>query len=369
MRVPLYRGISDEILALINSGELRCGERIYSSREIVEKYGVSQITALRVFKELVASGLVVRRNGLGYFVRGVEEKGRGEYVFCAFRPPRQINFTDNYGTRIFFGIVSGCALSGQSLMLSRHTQAIRFQNLLQTTEETARAVAAEIDSNIESLGGILLDMRFSDEHIAKHILPVAGNCPVVVIGRDSDLPLFTCSRPLKSCASEVANLAVNSSAEHFFLFPLTGVYDSQFFCSCVEKELLRLGVAANHIQVVEDGLQNQNRDLEIYDEIVQFVQSHPKKLMLISSGDHWSLALLKSLRAKGVELGRDVTLISLDGLEGISAFAPRITSINFFPERMGELAVEIVLSGNHTVKRSYFTDYKVELNETCFFRD
>ena len=369
MRVPLYRRISNDILSLIDSGKLCCGERIFSSREIIEKYGVSQITALRVFKELVASGLVVRRNGLGYFVKGVEEKQQGGRIFCAFRPPRPINSTDNYGTRIFLGIVSACAVAGQNLLISRHTQAFQYQTLPQTIDETLRAVAAEIDGNIASLSGILLDMRFTDEYVAKYVLPVAGDCPVVIIGRDSSLPVFTCSCPMESCSSEVANLAVNSLAEKFLLFPLQGAYDSQYFCSCVEKELLRLGVTAKQIQVIEGGLLSNSRDSEIYGEIVKFVQAHPRKLMLISSSDHWSLVLLEGLRAKGVELGRDATLISIDGMEGINTVSPRITSINFSPERMGELAVEVVLDGNQTVKRKYFTDYKVELNETCFFRE
>ena len=73
MGIPVYRVITDHLLQAINAGKLKPGDRIASIRELSAEYHVSQITVLRVFKELARTGKIVRRDGLGYYVKGAEK--------------------------------------------------------------------------------------------------------------------------------------------------------------------------------------------------------------------------------------------------------------------------------------------------------
>ena len=65
---PMYLQISDIIRELIENGDLSQGERIWSEREIMEKFEVSRNTAQGAVEELVRNGLVRRIQGKGTFV-------------------------------------------------------------------------------------------------------------------------------------------------------------------------------------------------------------------------------------------------------------------------------------------------------------
>jgi TRAP-type C4-dicarboxylate transport system substrate-binding protein len=70
---PLYRRIHHELRHKIVTGKLLPGEPVPSEKDIAKKYGVSRFTIQQVFRLLVQEGLVIRRQGLGTFIRELEE--------------------------------------------------------------------------------------------------------------------------------------------------------------------------------------------------------------------------------------------------------------------------------------------------------
>ncbi|WP_154066584.1 GntR family transcriptional regulator [Enterococcus gallinarum] len=72
---PKYLVIKNELKQEIVTGKFHSGERFYSESEIIKKYNVSSITAIRALKELVQDGYIVRYQGIGTFVsRARKEK-------------------------------------------------------------------------------------------------------------------------------------------------------------------------------------------------------------------------------------------------------------------------------------------------------
>lgn len=65
---PPYRRIADEIAQRIAGGDPAPGERVPSTRQIVERYGVAMATASKVLAELRHRGLVHARPGVGTVV-------------------------------------------------------------------------------------------------------------------------------------------------------------------------------------------------------------------------------------------------------------------------------------------------------------
>ena len=55
---PPYRRIAVEIAERIAAGEIAPGERVPSTRQIIERYGVAMATASKVLTELRLQGLV-----------------------------------------------------------------------------------------------------------------------------------------------------------------------------------------------------------------------------------------------------------------------------------------------------------------------
>ncbi len=66
--VPLYYRIREDLRELIDSGQLRPGDRLGSERELSEHYGVSSITVKRAVLDLAGDGLLYRVPGKGTFV-------------------------------------------------------------------------------------------------------------------------------------------------------------------------------------------------------------------------------------------------------------------------------------------------------------
>lgn len=66
--VPYYRQVQDQIAALIQSGQLKPGDRLPSVRDLAKDLLVSLITIRRAYSELDQAGLIVRKQGQGTFV-------------------------------------------------------------------------------------------------------------------------------------------------------------------------------------------------------------------------------------------------------------------------------------------------------------
>ena len=65
---PLYALIKHHIVDAIRDGEMGPGDRVPSEAELVERFGVSRMTANRALRELQSEGIVTRRAGVGSFI-------------------------------------------------------------------------------------------------------------------------------------------------------------------------------------------------------------------------------------------------------------------------------------------------------------
>lgn len=66
-----YQTIVMDIRHKISAGEYAQGDRLPTTQELCEQYGVSKITVKRAMDDLVALGLVARRRGSGTYVKGM----------------------------------------------------------------------------------------------------------------------------------------------------------------------------------------------------------------------------------------------------------------------------------------------------------
>ncbi|MGW4466121.1 winged helix-turn-helix domain-containing protein [Micromonospora sp. NPDC004704] len=68
MSTPLYQQISNDIAEQINSGVLKPGDRIPSTKQLMERYEVSETVIRFVMIQLKAQGLVYGQQGRGVYV-------------------------------------------------------------------------------------------------------------------------------------------------------------------------------------------------------------------------------------------------------------------------------------------------------------
>lgn len=66
---PLYLQLAERIGQAIQDGTYGEGERIPSEKELMERYGVSRVTVRLAMRELLRQGRIIRKQGMGTFVR------------------------------------------------------------------------------------------------------------------------------------------------------------------------------------------------------------------------------------------------------------------------------------------------------------
>jgi GntR family transcriptional regulator of arabinose operon len=69
-RQPKYRRIVESLRNSILSGQYRNGARLPSEAELVRRFGVSRMTAVKAMQQLQQEGLLVRRTGSGTYAAG-----------------------------------------------------------------------------------------------------------------------------------------------------------------------------------------------------------------------------------------------------------------------------------------------------------
>ncbi|MGW8370021.1 MAG: GntR family transcriptional regulator [Gammaproteobacteria bacterium] len=67
--LPIYRQIMDSVIGGILEGSYPEGEMLPSVRQLATEYGVSPLTAAKVFSELSRDNVVDKQIGIGFSVR------------------------------------------------------------------------------------------------------------------------------------------------------------------------------------------------------------------------------------------------------------------------------------------------------------
>jgi DNA-binding GntR family transcriptional regulator len=83
--VPLYIQLAQSIEERIQEGIFRPGSKIPSETELMKDYSVSRITVRQAMKYLSERNLIVRRRGLGSFVRGADVRQTVEELFGIYQ--------------------------------------------------------------------------------------------------------------------------------------------------------------------------------------------------------------------------------------------------------------------------------------------
>ncbi len=360
MRKAIYKIIIDDLLAEIESGKLKPGDRVWSIREIEERYKVSQITALRVFRELAGAGRIVRRDGTGYYVSSPRGAERGNAIVAAFRPLHKYNTLDNYGNRILDGIMRGAFAENFEL---RIPPAVNFLRSRVPSELETRRLAEEIGA-MTGVAGVIFDFRFSDEILQKILLPACHGAQAVVAGRSTALPIASVSVPMESCGTELAQLALRCGGKRFFLFPYQGIADNALLMEAFRAELLRNGVTPEVIRETPDANLSRMRNEELFAEIEAMVRTDGGRPILFCSTDSWGRELCDRLAARGLRVRDDFGVLTFGGYETAFTHTPKLTCAAVNAERIGLLASEAIIAENKTPGTHFHTDYKIILNDT-----
>ncbi len=89
MGKPRYLEIKEWIKEQIDSTQLTTGDRVYSEKELSDRFNVSRITSKRALEELVKDDYIVRKQGHGNFVK--EKRKKDSKIIAMVFPYGEIN--------------------------------------------------------------------------------------------------------------------------------------------------------------------------------------------------------------------------------------------------------------------------------------
>lgn len=338
----LYQTISGELRQAITGKLLKPGDRILSIKEMKEKYGVSHITVLRVYKELAAEKLIECRHGQGYFVCAPAARqrpvfGRFACFVRAMRPPR---LTDNYFNEINMGIQMEAASRRIDLLLSHRTALL---DAYIPTAEIQNELKNAMLAAAENTDGFLLDERISDEVIADVIEKTRK--PMVLLNRHTDLPVNIVRPDNESGLRMLLDMGRKMKYSQFVFCAQATLGESynpvSNYNAMIRDAAFRELVPDSEGEVVNDCLQVP---LEVFLRRISTVYQRRRKngrVLLICTSDTLAEELCPYFCPQGTAPD-DLGIAGMDGLDCSRLCRPKLVTMKTDTLDMGRKAVELL---------------------------
>ena len=325
----VYVKIAEDIAGEIRNGRFQTGERLYSRKELCERFGVSGQTAVRIQNTLVSMGLARKTRGSGIFVNYVKDFPIPSETQNSAPLRRIVLFTksSNRWTDLF---LEGVQQRANQLRID-----LRIEFILSTSVTSDLFIAYPVrpdegyiaissGTNIHFAAGALLFSPCVNSVLIDYITP--GSSCVVTDNFDG--------------VSQLVEYAISRKCRNFiFASNFTG---TAFTCTGTlnahEREL------AFNIEMRHRGLQSTVIDSGSFDDLVDALKNTTGSTALLFPQDDAALRCKKVLLESGLK--------PLPLVMGFDDFAPcekgieQLTTFRVDRAGMGAAAVDLLLASN-----------------------
>ncbi len=364
----LYEQITLDIRKQIDDRKLRPGSKIPSIAEMRQQYGVSHITALRVYRELSTDKYIFHKPGQGYFVR-VTDNSRQSVIIgnlgAFLRPLREYQNSDNYFNSIWVGIQNECCARHLNLLSSHSTQGL---NQWAVTGDALDRVKAAAIAAAPMVDGYLLDERLPDDIVAE----IAAECgkPVVLVNRMTALKNIDAVSP-NHCGNldKMFNLARNYDY-NAFIYCNSGMHSrpnvSNDFCEEFHRQAEKRKLE-NLIVIPDTSIASLAESVAKFMAAYEKLKKKSPKVLAIIESSAFGREMADIVMKSPIKLGRELGIVN--GLDtGYSRSAsPEIAALKTAPEQLGRMAVSVLMdrtSYEFMEPKTHFPDPEIIIGET-----
>jgi DNA-binding LacI/PurR family transcriptional regulator len=363
VNIAIYKQIASDIRREIDNGNLKPDDQIMSISQLREKYDISHVTALKVFKELNQEGYITASKGKGYFVANRESTGGGGRktgtIGLFIRPLREYSNNDNFFNDINYGIVSECGRMRLNFIGSHCTAALNSKS----PETAALAEIKRIMLNMsEQVDGYLVDKRVPDE-IINEVKQKTGKS-MVVICRNSDLDIDCVVPEYRQGPKEIIAMMLRLGYNYFIVGKsgIEGIDTNER--GDYYKSLLRdNGIENAQISEFND---YYLKPLEETCNVVKNIlkkQLKNHKVGILTGSDAIARDLCEYLIKKGYTPGREFGIASYGNYGYAKNNSPAMTTVDVFPEKIGAMAVKLL---SERISNGRYAPYKEYSPESAF---
>lgn len=315
---PLYASVKQALIDAIETGYFNPQDRLPSTKELSEQMSVSLVTAHRALRELVAAGVIERRQGRGTFI--IDRSGQAERKFrISLVLHRESSMADFYHSRLLEGM----------------RQASADQGLELTVNQYGGSLANDLD------GYLLINPLPDDLKNIAHHLPARSIRMVVGARTDDDaLPWVDVDNRM------LARLAVEHlhSLGHRrigYLGSKPAVSNSRdrwdgFSSACRNLNLPvdpRLTVHAPGWRV--DGSEKMR--------LVQLLSGKDRPTAVFAGGYYFSLDVYEVAQTLGLRMPEELSVVGVDDPPSAAYISPPLTTIHQPLMELGHAAVTAVI--------------------------
>ena len=318
---PLYIQVKNDILASIESGQIKIGDKLMSENEMLQYYNVGRMTIRAALSELMAEGVIRKEQGRGSFCMALPKKAQRLNIDVL------LDSGDTY-------FVPSYMLKGISPVLERNNCNLLMHDTKRDNEHIVELLKNILDRGTD---GVMLQLVSRTYHSPEMDAVVEqfdrAGIPIVVLLGIS---------PYESCIS--LNIDDEYGTE----------IATRYLLECGHRKILGLFYEKDRTPDRRlDGFRRAFRgvpDTEIYEittpdyneQVLRLVRE--EKITAIQCyNDHVAVECLRLLLENGFRVPQDVSLVGFDDSELSRNSIPRLTTMTHPKDHLGSAAAEAIL--------------------------
>ncbi len=337
-RTPLSVRIYEDLAASIHEKKLLPGGRLPTMAEVADQYGVSLRTAAIAFERLKAEGLVVSRTASGTFVaHPVEAATSVEIILCV--NPKLLNNLEGPRTWYPFARLSGVIAGAERrhMRLAPLTDGALFTSFIHAD---VRQGLILMDDSYEPDG--FGDMaRYATEHKWPVCMVTGPSKSLLCVEDNRGKGFELATNHLLSLGHRriaYINLSPEGwtpmAVERLIVGPRSGYF----------RALKRAGVRPEPGLYMELPAPETVGPGPTAEAVERLLALDSRPTAILASNDNRAVVVLQVLKAHGVRVPQEMSVIGCDDVSASERSVPRLTTINTELMAQGEAAVNYIVN-------------------------
>ncbi len=358
LRQPKYQRIIESLRSGILSGQYRNGARMPSEAELVRRFGVSRMTAVKAMQQLQQEGLLVRRTGSGTFAAG---------GLHSQNPAFGLIIPDLGETEIFEPICKGMARSpdaqGHSLSWG-HARA----GSASKEDEAEHLCRQYIDQRVAGVFFAPLEFSGRRDQVNHRILKAlsAAHIPVVLLDRRAQAYQERHAFDLvgldnRRAGFVMAEHLIRQGARHIaFLADANSAETVDDRISGYREALYLHGLGMESEFVIRgDGSQTEALERTLSERKIDAIQC---------ANDHTAARLMRSLLGMGLRIPQDLRIVGVDDVKYAGLLPVPLTTYHQPCLDLGAAAVAAMkerISNPYLPPRTILMEGRLIIRQSC----
>jgi len=357
---PLYMKIYDSLVDKINRGEIHAGDRIYTEKELAEKFDVSRITSRKALEMMAENGYIKRIPGKGSFITfrdGDAEEGQGSGVKRVTMDKPAIgfilpDFSSSYGVDLISGAERETVSNGRYFM---------FYRTYGSQEIEEKAIESFLEIGVE---GIILMPVHGENYNPKIFKMVLDGIPFVMIDRNlKGIPAPFVGTDNVAASKKLTDYLLDEGYKSvaFISTPETGATTIEERLEGFTKSHLEHGMVINpnllltNLSCTIPGKNTEQNIKSDIEKVRQLILNQPSIDCLFAVEYNLSLVAMEAVKSLSLNVPEDISVVCFDGPQNyIGEYY--LTHIRQKETQMGAEAVRMLLrqqEGDERNKKVY----------------